>query len=200
MSPFYFEIIMVTILNTTTSGARMLDSTETITKETFEQPEFVSVSVDGNSFDNWDDYLQHLENTHRAKLWGARRRDQPEENIKNKYGLAKPSLRYIPTNALAPVGEVMRQSAEGEYKPFNWRDSEVTASIFYEAILRHLIDWYSSDAIDLKSNVNHMAHIVANGLIILDSVAIGNFIDDRPSVKVSIDETLRNTATAKVCK
>jgi len=104
----------------------------------------------------------------------------PEANPKNAFGLAKPPIHLIPGAALVQVAMVMKLGAE-KYGAANWRDTKVTASTYVGAAQRHLLSWYDGEGIDPESGASHIAHMVACGLILLDALACGKFIDDRPT-------------------
>jgi hypothetical protein len=52
-----------------------------------------------------------------------------DTNPKTQYGLAKPSLTYVPPVALFEVGRVMEIGA-AKYGPMNWRKDPVSYSTY----------------------------------------------------------------------
>lgn len=113
------------------------------------------------------------------------------DNPKHQRGLAKQPFRHVPPVALAALGRVMRGTGgpngggAEEYGAFNWGEAGVTASIYYDAIKRHLEEWYTAQTYDAKSGENHMAHIMACAAIILDCGELGLMDDDRPIGKTT---------------
>jgi hypothetical protein len=68
-----------------------------------------------------------------------------------------------------------------KYGPYNWRAEGVTASLYKSGVERHIDDWFDGEDLASDSLVHHLGHAMAGLAIILDSIAQGNFIDDRPT-------------------
>lgn len=105
-------------------------------------------------------------------------------NPKHAAGKAKASLHCIPPVALVAEGAVMQGGAD-KYGEFNWGEAGVVASIYYDAILRHLLAWYTGEDDDPESRQSHLAHIRACAGILLDCNAKGLLADDRPKGKTT---------------
>jgi hypothetical protein len=101
-----------------------------------------------------------------------------DNNPKTLAALSKPRLSDIPPVAMFAMGAAMSDGAT-KYGRYNWRDTSATASIFYDAISRHLIDWYNGEDHAHDSKIHHLGHIMASCAILLDSMRNGNFNDDR---------------------
>ena len=101
----------------------------------------------------------------------------PDDNPKTIYGVAKPSLSAIPPSALIHLGQAM---AEGErkYGLFNYRDQRVTASTYYNAAMRHLLEYWDGENVDI-SGCHPLAHVMACCAIILDTTLHQSLNDDR---------------------
>lgn len=101
-----------------------------------------------------------------------------DDNVKTAAAAAKPKTSAIPSTAILQLGEAMQNGAD-KYGRFNWRTTTVSATVFYDAINRHLLEWM--DGIDRASDskVHHLAHIMANCAIILDAEKHKVFNDDR---------------------
>lgn len=104
--------------------------------------------------------------------------DLPDTNPKTIYGAQKPSLGLIPLAALEAAAGA-HQLGAGKYGAWNWRKSEVTASVYIHAILRHIKAWQEVGDIDEESGVSHLGHIIACCGILLDAERHGKLIDDR---------------------
>lgn len=100
------------------------------------------------------------------------------ENNKNRVAAGKPKLFSVPPVSFLALGAAMQNGAD-KYGLYNWRDSEVTASVFYDAMLRHLLDWREGQDHAPDSGIHHLAHLMAGAAIIIDAQAQGVFIDDR---------------------
>jgi hypothetical protein len=67
-----------------------------------------------------------------------------------------------------------------KYGPYNWREEGVSAVTYVSAAMRHLRDWLDGEEEAPDSGVHHLGHAVACLAIILDSIEVGNLVDDRP--------------------
>jgi hypothetical protein len=114
-----------------------------------------------------------------------------DNNPKTLVALSKPRLSDVPPVALFALGAAMSDGAS-KYGRYNYRDTSVTASVFYDAMQRHLCAWYSGENYAEDSKVNHLAHIMASCAILLDAELHSVLNDDR---KIGI-----NPLTKKVWK
>lgn len=88
-------------------------------------------------------------------------------------------MHYVPMKALLEVAEVMKTGAI-KYGTKNWRAQPVAASTYYDAAMRHMIDWFEGKVdLDPESNKSHLAHAICCMLIIMDGMGVEDFIDDR---------------------
>ena len=98
---------------------------------------------------------------------------------KGEAGAAKPGLGNISVVAQYYEGAVMAAGAD-TYGAYNWCEHPMKASTYYNAILRHLNQWWLGEDIDPDSGYPHMAHLRASTGILLDQQAAGRMLDDRP--------------------
>ena len=98
---------------------------------------------------------------------------------KREAGEKKPGIGHISPVALFLEGEVMRQGAD-TYGAYNWADHQMKASVYFEAMQRHLYLWFTGEDADQKSGVTHLAHIRACCAILIDQQFAHRLIDDRP--------------------
>lgn len=101
----------------------------------------------------------------------------PDGNPKTPFGLAKPGLTCIPFGPLFEVGRVMEYGA-AKYGPMNWRDDPITASTYINSALRHIMQAWDSDGMDPETGCLHLAHAVANLLIVMDAGVCKTLISD----------------------
>jgi hypothetical protein len=106
-------------------------------------------------------------------------RRQAGENPKDRLGERKPPLHLIPAAAEIAESVVMALGAR-KYGQFNWRRTKVRASVYVAAARRHLLQWFDGEDDDLETGVSHLASARACLGILLDAVATGNAVDDRP--------------------
>jgi hypothetical protein len=105
--------------------------------------------------------------------------DKPvDKNLKTLAAMNKPRLSDVPPVALFALGAAM-SNGKDKYGRFNWRETGTTASVFYDAMVRHLADWYSGEDYAHDSKIHHLGHIMASCAILLDSELHKNLNDDR---------------------
>lgn len=109
----------------------------------------------------------------------AKTENLPDSNPKTAYGIKKPSMHLIPGVALMTLAKVMALGAK-KYGAYNWRDQPVSASVYISALLRHIYQWFDGEDIDPESGAPHLGHAMACLAILLDALAQGTLIDDRP--------------------
>jgi hypothetical protein len=119
----------------------------------------------------------------------ARNKKPIDSNLKTLAAISKPKLSDVPPVALFALGAAMSDGAN-KYGRFNWRDTGTTSSVFYDAMIRHLADWYNGEDYADDSKINHLGHIMASCAILLDSQLHGNLNDDRDKRKA--DSISRN--------
>lgn len=102
----------------------------------------------------------------------------PDTNPKSRYGVAKPSMNAIPPAALIELGAAMADGAR-KYGKFNWREHEVTTSVYEDAIWRHLLAYRDGQDFAPDSRIHHLGHVMACCAILLDAAESGKLIDDR---------------------
>lgn len=119
----------------------------------------------------------------------------PDNNPKTVMGLAKPGTHQIPPIAIYVMGEGMRDG-EAKYGLMNWRENSVAASVYYDAIMRHLTAWWDGHNYAEDSGVHHLGHLMACAAILVDAMHGGNLIDNRPT-SGPLAEYLKENTIAK---
>jgi Domain of unknown function (DUF5664) len=105
-------------------------------------------------------------------------------NPKDLLGVSKPSMSKIPYIALLHESLAMMDGG-GKYGPYNWRDNKVVASIYIDALNRHIAAWFEGEEEAEDSGCHHLGHARACLGILLDAMETGNLIDDRPVTETS---------------
>jgi uncharacterized protein YgiB involved in biofilm formation len=104
----------------------------------------------------------------------------PDGNPKSVQGAKKHSLRYMPLPAGIAVNQALEDGAK-KYGAANWRESGVAASVYIDAAMRHLAQWYDGgQKLAADSGVHNLGHAMACLAIIVDAEYNGSLIDDRP--------------------
>jgi Domain of unknown function (DUF5664) len=99
-------------------------------------------------------------------------------NPKDGLGILKLPLHLWPASATAH-GSLPLLDGLLKYGRMNWRGTEVRASVYVDALLRHAAEWMEGQDVDAKSGLHPLAHALACIAIILDAKAAGTLVDDR---------------------
>lgn len=93
-------------------------------------------------------------------------------------GSAKPNLSIIPP---APLLEVCAALTEGacKYGPWNWRDQQISETIYVDAAIRHGLQYLSGEDIDPDSGLSHITKMIAGLVILRDAQIHKCTIDNR---------------------
>ena len=105
--------------------------------------------------------------------------NKKESNPKYSAGIKKAPLHCIPCGPLFEVGLAMLEGSR-KYGRHNYRDVGVRASVYYDAALGHITDWWEGEDNDPDSGVHHLIKAMACLLVVRDSMLMENFNDDRP--------------------
>lgn len=105
----------------------------------------------------------------------------------------KYSLRYLPLSANIEVNRALENGAD-KYGLCNWRDTNVKASVYIDAALRHIMQWQEGQEDASDSTVHNLGHAMASLAIIIDAQAQGVLIDDRPTASKNTDALLLRSA------
>jgi hypothetical protein len=79
-----------------------------------------------------------------------------------------------------------------KYGRYNWRVAGVRASIYHDALERHLMSWWNGEWADPRTQVPHLASVIACAGIILDAKLLGKLTDDRPPANLELVELIRS--------
>lgn len=105
--------------------------------------------------------------------------DGDDVNPKDRAAQGKLRLSLVPPVAIAHEAAAMTDGAN-KYGPYNWRTRKVAASIYLDALKRHVDSWFDGEEVAPDSKVHHLGHARACLGIILDAQETGNLVDDRP--------------------
>ena len=91
----------------------------------------------------------------------------------------KAPLHLIPPVAAKAMAEALDDGRK-KYGFFNWRHTNVAATVYIAAAKRHLDAWMDGEDLSADAGVHHFGHAMAGLAILLDAMAHGTLIDDRP--------------------
>lgn len=102
-------------------------------------------------------------------------------NPKDTLGIDKLPVHLWPNTATA-MGAMGLTAGAFKYGRANWRATGVRASVYYDALRRHLDDWFEGNDFDDGvggSRMHQICHILACAAILADALAADVLIDDR---------------------
>ena len=102
-----------------------------------------------------------------------------DTNPKDAIGSTKLPMHLIPGTAKAELAIAFLEGAL-KYGKYNWRVAGVRASIYLDAMERHLEKFKNGEDRDPVTKVPHMASVMACAAIIIDASHVGLLTDDRP--------------------
>lgn len=101
-------------------------------------------------------------------------------NPKDAVGASKVPMGYFPPAALL-YASLGLWNGDIKYDKYNWREGgKVLASIYIDAVERHLGLWKSGEELDKRSGVPHLGHAMAGLAILVDALEGDYLVDDRP--------------------
>jgi hypothetical protein len=105
--------------------------------------------------------------------------DVKPTNPKDAVGVTK-----VPLALCSPIAKAHWALAQFagmcKYQRWNWRVAGVRASIYLDAMQRHLDAYLSGEEHDPVDGTHHLGNIMACAAILLDARAAGKLRDDRP--------------------
>lgn len=120
-------------------------------------------------------------------------------NPKDAIGSDKLPLHLWPATATA-MGSLALLDGMLKYGRSNFRNSGVRASIYKDALGRHMDAWFEGEDTDPVSGLPHLAHALACIAIIVDADAAGKLNDDRMfpgGYRAAIDKLTKHVARLK---
>jgi hypothetical protein len=100
-------------------------------------------------------------------------------NPKDAFGVKKASLSCVPSPVLMELGVAMQEGA-CKYGRHNYRVIGVKNSVYYDALMRHMMAWWEGEDIDPDSGVSHVTKAIATLVVLRDSMMQDCNTDDRP--------------------
>lgn len=105
------------------------------------------------------------------------------------------NLTTVSQLVLAEVGVGMLEGSL-KYGAFNYRIAGVRATVYVDAAMGHLLQWFEGEDIDADSGLSHVTKAICSLFVLRDAMINGNLTDDRPP-RGNLDQ-LRAELQAKV--
>jgi len=99
-------------------------------------------------------------------------------NPKDSVGATKIPMHLWPETATV-IGSLGLLDGALKYERNNWRAAGIRASIYVDALRRHLARWWEGEDLDPDSGLPHESHMLACLAILVDAKATGKLTDDR---------------------
>jgi hypothetical protein len=105
--------------------------------------------------------------------------DMKLTNPKDAIGAMKAKMSTVPAGVMLDVGLALLEGAV-KYGRHNYRGVGVRASIYYDAAMGHLMDWWEGDDVDEESGLSHVTKAIASLVVLRDAMMQEKLTDDRP--------------------
>jgi len=104
---------------------------------------------------------------------------EKDTNPKEALGIKKVPTYCIPTGPLLELGLTFMEGGR-KYGAHNYRAMGARHSVYLDAMERHRLAHLEGQDLDPDSGLYHLSKIMGCCAVLLDSIMMGNDIDDRP--------------------
>lgn len=103
-----------------------------------------------------------------------------DTNPKDAVGIRKwRQFTTIPLTVMAELGVAMLEGAR-KYGKHNYRVAGVRASVYVDAAMGHIMQWWEGEDYDRDSGLSHIVKAIASMTVLRDAMIQGKLVDDRP--------------------
>jgi predicted oxidoreductase len=102
-----------------------------------------------------------------------------DSNPKDAIGSTKPPIHNIPRSVMREVGMALAEGA-WKYGSYNWRAIGVRASVYLDALDRHITAFWEGEDTDPDSQLSHITKAISALVVLRDAMIQENWNDDRP--------------------
>ena len=107
------------------------------------------------------------------------KKDVKRDNPKDAIGAMKAKFSTVPAGVIFDVGLAMLEGAV-KYGRHNYRGIGVRSSIYYDAAMGHIADWWEGEDVDPDSGLSHITKAIASLVVLRDAMMQDKLTDDRP--------------------
>jgi hypothetical protein len=122
-----------------------------------------------------------------------------QTNPKDAIGVRKAPMSTVPPAVLAELGVAMLEGAV-KYGKYNYRVAGVRASVYYDALMRHLFAWWEGEDVDAESGLSHITKAIACLTVLRDAQMQSMVTDDRPPKGTPFYARLNDTSGVLIDK
>ncbi len=105
--------------------------------------------------------------------------NEKETNPKDAVGVRKVPMSCVSAPVVMEMALGMMEGAR-KYGRHNYRVAGVRASVYYDAAMRHLMDWWEGVDIDPSSGISHVTKAMSALHVLRDAMMNDMWTDDRP--------------------
>ncbi len=105
--------------------------------------------------------------------------DVKPTNPKDLIGVRKVPMSCVPAGVLLDLALALHEGAV-KYGRHNYRVAGVRSSVYYDAAVGHLMDWWEGEDIDPDSGLSHVTKAIASLTVLRDAMFQEKLTDDRP--------------------
>lgn len=105
--------------------------------------------------------------------------DTKETNPKDAIGVRKSPMSCVSSPVVLEMGLGMMEGGR-KYGRHNYRVAGVRASVYYDAAMRHMMDWWEGTDIDPDSGLSHISKAMSALHVLRDAMMNDMWTDDRP--------------------
>jgi len=102
-----------------------------------------------------------------------------ETNPKDIAGSSKLPFSCVPANVIGEIALGLMEGAR-KYGRHNYRKLPIKASIYYDAAMRHLTQFWEGEDIDPDSGLNHITKVLSCLTVLRDAMLNDKWEDNRP--------------------
>lgn len=102
-----------------------------------------------------------------------------ETNPKDAIGVSKTPMSCVPCGVLMEVGLGMLEGSL-KYGRHNYRVAGVRATVYYDALQRHMMEWWEGEDLDPDSGLSHITKAITTLVVLRDAMMNEMVYDDRP--------------------
>ena len=100
-------------------------------------------------------------------------------NPKDYVGVKKVPLHVVSSPVMMEVGLAMLEG-DRKYGGHNYRVAGVRASVYYDALMRHMMAFWEGEDTDSESGLSHVTKALSTLFVLRDAMLNDMWTDDRP--------------------
>lgn len=106
-------------------------------------------------------------------------REAKPTNPKDEIASASKVPLHLWPQTATVYGALALLAGRQKYGRSNWREAGVRATVYKDALDRHMGLWFEGEDYDSETELPHLGHALACLAILVDTIESGKFVDDR---------------------